>query len=86
MTGSTKPSSSAVEELASTELTTPRNSTKNPTTTVATTATQVIRAASVPRQMSTTQATASSRWARSRCTIGPVYSTNSSIAKQPKAA
>ncbi|MFF7238018.1 hypothetical protein [Streptomyces collinus] len=86
VTGSTKASSSAVDAPASTELTTPENSTTKATTTVAATATAPCRAARVPRQMSTAQATARPAWARSRCTTGPVNSTSSSIEKDPNAA
>jgi hypothetical protein len=75
-----------VAEPASTELTTPANSTRKPMTTVHRTASHVTRATSVPRLISTAQATANSRCARSRCTSGPLYSTSSSIAKEPNAA
>lgn len=81
-----KASSSAVEAPARTELTTPENSTRKPMTTMAATASQVSSATSVPRQIRTAHATARPRWARSRCTIGPVKSTSSSIENAPNAA
>ncbi len=50
------------------------------------TASQVRWLTSVPRQISTAQAAARPRWARSRCTMVPVNSTSSSMAKDPNAA
>lgn len=86
VTGRMKASSSAVVAPARTELTTPENSTRKPTTTMTVTASQVVGATSEPRQMSTAQATARPTCARSRCTMGPVNSTSRSIENEPNAA
>src|SRR5581483_4031743 len=86
VTGRTNPRSSAVDEPASTELTTPENSTRNPTSTASVTASQVADATTVLRLISTAQATPSARCARSRCTIGPPKSTSSSMANAANAA
>ncbi|MHA5048909.1 hypothetical protein [Streptomyces sp. SD15] len=86
VTGRTKASNSAVDAPARTELTTPEKSTRKPTTTMTETASQVWPATSVPRLIRTAQATASPRCARSRCVIGPVKSTSSSIENDPNAA
>lgn len=58
-TGRTKANNRAVVASARTELTTPEKSTRKPTTTVMVTASQVVRATSVLRQMNTAQANAS---------------------------
>ena len=84
-TGRMNASSSVVVDAASTELTTPANSTPKPTTAIAGAASQV-GGASVASEMSTPQATASAAWARSRSRIGPRKSTSSNIANDPNAA
>ncbi len=72
VTGRTNASSNEVDELASTELTTPEKSTKNPTTTIDAVASQMVRLASVPRQTSTAPTTTSATWACTRSAIVPV--------------
>ena len=62
-TGRMKASSSDVVAPASTELTTPANSTPNATSAIATAATAGEREASVPRHTNTPPVTASAAWA-----------------------
>jgi hypothetical protein len=81
-----KASSSAVVALARTELTTPENSTANATIAMPTAASQVVRDASVPKQISNAQHTPSAAWSRRRSLIAPEKSTSSSIANDPNAA
>ena len=85
-TGRMKASSSEVEALASTELTTPAKSTANATSAIAAAASQGLREARVPRQTKTAPATASAACACSRSRMGPPKSTSSNIANEPKAA
>jgi hypothetical protein len=85
-TGKMKASSSDVVAPASTELTTPAKTTPKPTTAIDTAASHTACDASVPRQTNTPPATASAACAWSRSRIGPLKSTSSSIAKDPKAA
>jgi hypothetical protein len=85
-TGRMNASSSAVEALASTELTTPAKSTTNATSAIPAAASQALRLASVPRQMNAPHVKARAACACSRSRIGPLKSTSSSIANEPKAA
>src|ERR1700677_3179983 len=85
-TGRMYASSSEVVALAITELTTDENSTTNATIAIPTTEIQVVCDASVPRAISTAQATPNSAWERIRSWIGPVKSTSSNIANEPNAA
>ena len=85
-TGRMKPSSSEVDALASTELTTPANRTAKPTTNIPIAASQTARAARVPRQTKTAPTAISDTCAASRSRIAPPKATNSSIASDPNAA
>ena len=78
--------SNEVVALASTELTTPANSTPNDSTAITTAASQVVREARVPTAMSTMHATARAAWHCRRLRIEPPKSTSSSMAKDPSAA
>jgi hypothetical protein len=85
-TGRMNASSSEVDALASTELTTPAKSTPNATTAIAAAASQGLRDASVPVQTSAPPATARAACACRRSRMGPPKSTSNSIANEPNAA
>ena len=79
-------SSSVVDEPASTELTTPANSTANATSPIETAASSVEREHSVPTQMNAAPTAARASWAWSRSRIGPPNSTSRIMANEPNAA
>ena len=79
-------SSSEVDALASAELTTPANSTKNATTSMASAASQSVREHSVPSTTNTAPVAISATWSGSRSRIRPPNVTNSSMASDPNAA
>ncbi len=85
-TGSMNARSSAVAAPASVELSTPEKSTANPTAAIAVAASHGSREAAVATQIKMAPAMASDACACSRCDIGPLKSTSSSIAKEPNAA
>src|ERR1700735_5700312 len=85
-TGRMNASSSVVVALASTELMTAENRTTNATSAIPTTEIQVVCDASVPSEISATQAMPSTAWDRTRSRIGPVKSTSRNIANAPNAA
>ena len=86
VTGRMNPSSSAVDALASTELTTPANRTAKPAMPIPIAASQTVRPARVPRQTKTAPTRISDTWAASRSRVRPPKATNSSIASEPNAA
>ena len=79
-------SSSDVEAAASTELTTPAKSTQKATSAIAIAASHGSRDARVPTHTRTPPASASVACDCSRSRIGPLKSTSTSVAKDPKAA
>ena len=86
VTGRIKPSSSAVDALASTELTTPANRTAKPAMNIPIAASHTVRPARVPRQMKTAPVKISAICACSRSRIVPPKATKSSMASDPNAA
>ena len=85
-TGRMNASSSEVDAPARAELTTPANSTKKPTISMARAASQATREASVPRQAKIAPVRISAVWSGSRSRIRPPNATNSSMDSDPKAA
>ncbi len=85
-TGRMNVRSSAVEALASTELTTPAKSTAKATSPIETAARSVEREHSVPRQTKHAPTAASASWACRRSRIGPPNSTSRIMANEPNAA
>ncbi len=85
-TGRMNASSSEVDAPARAELTTPANSTKKPTTSMARAASQAAREASVARQAKTAPVRIRATWSGSRSRIRPPNATNSSMDSDPNAA
>jgi hypothetical protein len=85
-TGRMNASSNDVVAEASTELTTPANSTTKPTSTMETAPSASEFDASVPRHTNAPQTRESAACACRRPRMGPLKSTSRSIAKEPKAA
>ena len=81
-----KASSNDVVALASTELTTPAKITPKPTTAIATAPSQAERDTRVPANTKTAPTSTRAMWACRRSRIGPLKSTNKSIANEPNAA
>ncbi len=85
VTGRMNDSTSGVAALAITELTTPLNNTTKATMNIAIVATTVDCETSVPRQISTTQASPISACDRRRSSREPWKSTSNRFANEPKA-